>query len=349
MTRYRLLMVLLASTMLSGCDPFSAPDSTLDEYVQRLARVLEVDVSPSQPVGAERLPRRRDRVLAMPELDMNMLDFLSLYGCQLQYVVGEKNSIMGRVMQPLNRLRYEVSFIRAAEDCLPTLDRKSLANDLKKAIASKRASLPVAVWNATWGVEEAESLLTFAKGAVPIEPQVAGLAQSASDLKYLDQVVGDLLAGDLSVSLGRVGRVHQHWLSDHSAGQVINSARQLIARLRDATRLIDRRLEQRPLCLDGKPSAEFSVVRGLFFNIYVGKVQPYLGRVQRVRESIIKPLRQLAEQQASVMPGAFRVFYRRDLADEGSHSLWWQLDEATKAHTRAWQRLLEQCGQRPAA
>lgn len=347
MTRYRLFMLLLASVMLFGCDPFSVPDSMLDEYVQRLARVLEIDVSLSEPAEAVRLPRRRDRVLAMPELDMNVLDFLSLYGCQLQYVVGEKNSIMGRVMQPLNRLRYEISFIRTAEDCLPTLDNKALARKLKKAIASKRSSLPVAVWDATWGVEEIESLLTFAKGALPVEPDTAGLTRSASDLAYLEQVVGDLLAGDLSVSLERVGKVHQRWLSDHSAGEAINSARQLIARLRDATRLIDRRLEQRPVCLDGKPSAQFAAVKGVFFKIYVGKVQSYLGQVQRARESIIKPLKQLAQRQKPVMPEAFQTFYRTDLADEGSSSLWWQLDQATRAHTKAWQRLLGQCGQGP--
>lgn len=349
MIRYRLLLILSVSVLLSGCNPFSAPDSLLDEYVHRLARVLAVDVSLSEPLDALRLPRRRDRVLALPELDMNLLDFLSLYGCRLQYVVGEKNSIMGRVMQPLNRLRYERSFIRAARDCLPTLDDKTLVNRLKKAIASKRSSLPIAVWNATWGVEEAQSLLTFAQGELPLDPDTDALARSASDLAFLDQVVGELLAGDLSVSLERVGKVHQHWLSDHSAGQVINSARRLIARLRDATGLIDRRLETRPLCLDGKPSAQFSAVKGLFFNIYIGKVQPYLSQVQRARQSIIRPLRQLAERQTAVMPDAFHAFYRTDLAEEGSQSLWRQLDQAIKAHTSAWQTLLGQCGQRPSA
>ena len=349
MIRWRFQLIVLACLLLSGCNPFAAPDSMVDAYVQRLGRVLEVDVTLSEPPSVVRFPRRRDRVLEMPELDMNLLDFLSLYGCQLQYVVGEKNSIMGRVMQPLNRLRYERAFIRAAGDCLPTLDDKTLVKRLQKAVASKQSSLPIAVWNATWGVEEAESLLTFAKGDLPIKPETNALARSASDLAFLDQTVAELLGGDLTVSLERVGRVHQHWLSDHSAGQAINSARQLVARLQDATRLIDRRLEQRPLCLDDKPSAGFPAVKGVFFNVYVEKVQPYLSRVQRARNSVIGPLRRLAEQQASVMPDAFLRFYQTDLAEDGSRSLWRQLDLAIDAHTKAWQRLLGQCGQRPSA
>ncbi|MFP3442432.1 DUF3080 family protein, partial [Pantoea sp. SIMBA_133] len=80
--------------------------------------------------SASQLPRRRDRVLTMPELDMGMLDFLSLYGCELQYVVGEKNSVMGRVMQPLNRLRYEIRFIEAARDCLPDIEDEEFAEEL---------------------------------------------------------------------------------------------------------------------------------------------------------------------------------------------------------------------------
>lgn len=349
MTGIRIMVLLLALTSLSACQPFSAPDSLLDEYVERLARVLEVDATRSEPADAVRLPRRRDRVLAMPELDMNLLDFLSLYGCQLQYVVGEKNSIMGRVMQPLNRLRYEISFIHTAEDCLPTLDDDSLADSVTQAIKSKRKSLPIAVWNATWGVEETESLLTLAKGALPVEPNSAVLARSAADLQSLDRVAGSLLSGDLSVSLDRVGEVHQRWLSNHSAGQLINSARLLVSRLHDATRLIHQRLEQRPLCLDGKPSAQFSVVKSLFFNVYIGKVQAYLTRVRRSRDAIIAPLRRLAEQQQTVMPEAFRAFYRTDLAAHGAQSLWYQLEQATNAHTEAWQTLLAQCGQRPSA
>ena len=62
----------------------------MDEYVKRLANVLDVEPVYSELTDIERIPRPRDRRLSIPEHDINMLDFLSLYGCELQFVVGEK-------------------------------------------------------------------------------------------------------------------------------------------------------------------------------------------------------------------------------------------------------------------
>ncbi|MBC7184704.1 MAG: DUF3080 family protein, partial [Marinobacter sp.] len=132
----RIIIPVLAS-LLAGCNPFSDARPMMDEYVERVARVLESDPQLSDITPASQLPRRRDRVLAMPDLDMGMLDFLSLYGCELQYVVGEKNSVLGRVMQPLNRLRYEIRFIEAARDCLPGIEDEDLAEELEEAVQAK--------------------------------------------------------------------------------------------------------------------------------------------------------------------------------------------------------------------
>lgn len=77
---------------------------------------------------------------------------------------------MGKVMQLLNRLRYELRFIASSERCLQTSVNKSGENEnkelqdiLPQSIISKRESLPNAVWNATWAIEEVEALFTTSK------------------------------------------------------------------------------------------------------------------------------------------------------------------------------------------
>ncbi len=344
--RYILLTSLLLA--LAGCNPFAAPGSMMDEYVERTARVLDLEPRFSDIAPAPSLPRRRERLLAVPELEIDMLDFLSLYGCDLQVVVGEKNSIMGRVMQPLNRLRYELRFIASARECLPDIDDEDLAGSVRDAIEGKLESLPVVVWNATWGVEEIESLVTLAKGAVPVDATGATAAALGKDLERLNAAIASLNRQQLALDLEFVGRVHQHWDVEYRAGQALNSAELLAARLEDATSLIRQRVEGRPLCFEGKANNQARIVQSMFFSVYVEQVQPYLANVQRVRQQLMEPLARLARLQQAVMPGSFRPYFEQAL-QQGEGSVWHRLDQATDHHTRAWQDLLEQCGMRPGA
>lgn len=333
--------------LLAGCSPFDAPDDMMEEYVERVGRVLELAPVFSEIPDVKPLPRPRDRTLAIPVTELGMLDFLSLYGCELQRVVGEKASIMGRVMQPLNRLRYEVRFIQAARKCLPSIENEELASDLQKAIASKQKSLPLAIWNATWGVEEIESLFTSAKGRLPVEAPAS--AELTNDLRQLNQTVAALNAGQLDQDLDYLGNVHQSWLSEHKAGQLINSARLVIARLTDGTGLIAQRLEGRPLCIGGQPNEQARIVQSMFFSVYIEKIQPYLASVRRHRDTVVAPLTELATQQREVMPASFESYYRTTLSVTAEDGLWQRLDKAVQQHTEAWQSLLEQCGMRPTA
>lgn len=344
----RLFVAVAAAMLLTACNPFGNAGAMMDEYVERVAGVLDLDPDFSEIPPASSLPRRRDRQLPMPELDMGMLDFLSLYGCELQYVIGEKNSVMGKVMQPLNRLRYELRFIEAGKDCLPEIERDGVRESLEEAVASKEDTLPVVLWNATWGVEEMESLFTLSKGDYPVGAEGNPVSDLAIDANRLNELVAALLAGDLSPSLNSAGAIQQRWQAEYRAGQLINSARLLTARLKDASRLLERRIDGQPLCLDGKANSRADSVESVFFSVYTEKVQPYLSDVGQARDQLIDPLGKLAAMQAETMPAEFREWYRYHLAGDGD-SLWSRLDQAMADHTRLWQTLLEQCGLKPQA
>lgn len=340
----------LSALLVAGCNPFSDAESMTDEYLVRLARVLDTElVSPSGLPEATIPPRRRERSLSLPELDLGMLDFLSLYGCELQYVVGERNSVMGKVMQPINQLRYEIRFIRAARACLPEINDEDLTDALETAIASKMESLPLAVWNATWGSEEIERQFTLSKGYFPVADPGNPASDLVRDLQRVNGQVEALLAGDLEVSLDNLGEVHQRWQADVLAGQTLNSARLLVSTLNAGSMMLGRRIEARPLCLNGKPNNQSDIVQNFFFNVYIGKVQPYMSSVSRARDSLIAGFAKLARQQNAVMPKSFASWYQRHLSDGTEGSLWLELDQAMARHTQHWQDLLEQCGLRPGA
>lgn len=341
----RPLIVLLVCLSLAGCAPDSGVRDWMDSYVAEVADALDLsspELAGIDPVG--QMPRRRERVLDLPELDMGMLDFFSLYGCELQYVVGERNSIMGRVMQPLNQLRYETRFIRAAQDCLPEADREGVKEELEEAIKSKSKTLSVAVWNATWGVEEIEKLFTLSQGYYPRDGSEALVAELAAGVRQLNQTVAGLLAGNSDEPLDYVGEVHQRWQAEHRAGQLLNSVRLLTTRLDDATALLVARIETDPLCPEegsGRPS---EALEEIYRKSYTGGVEVYLGSIEAARKALIEPLERLAARQSDTMPDAFREWYRRHLKSDNAESLWQQLDRAVEAHDRRWQQLLGQCG-----
>lgn len=343
----RCLIMPLVCLYLAGCAPDSGVPDMMDGYVVSVADALELRPELSDIAPVPQIPRRRERVLDMPDLDMGMLDFLSLYGCELQYVVGERNSIMGRVMQPLNRLRYETRFIRAAETCISETDGEDIQEELEEAIAHKTESLPIAIWNATWGVEEIEGLFTLSQGYYPGSGDDKVLAELSSGVKRVNQTVRGLLDGNTDEPLDYVGGVHQLWQAEHRAGQLLNSARLITARLEDATALLIRRVEGAPLCSGSEPEAPPDELVDIYTDGYGADIEDYLGRIEQAREALIKPLDTLAAQQSETMPSAFRDWYRLYLETGNTDSVWGQLARAITAHKERWQQLLTQCGAFP--
>lgn len=341
------LGALAAALLLTACDPFAAPESLFDEYVERAARVLDGKARLSPVPVVEPLPRRRERVVDIPPVNLSLLDFLSLYGCELQHVVGERNSIMGRVMHPASVYDYELRFLRAAEACLGMIDNDELAARLREAVGTKRGQLVDAAWNAVWATTEIEDFLTRSRGPLAVAPDRDMAATLAADLQALTAALAVPDGEPPELDFRGFDDVYQRWQSRPMAGQALRAAALASARLDDASALIEARLEGRPVCPrpDVQPRAAENM-RGMFLSVYVGRVQPYLAQIQRVRRELIEPLDALARlgggRREAVVAYADRV-----LGDDTPDSLWRRFDASVARHTRAWQELLGQCGMRP--
>jgi hypothetical protein len=346
MTRRVLLFVLAA--MLSACDPFAEPGSMLDTYTTRLAYVLEAEIDARQAMTLETFPRLRDRRIKIEQQDISMLAFLSLYGCELQVVVAERNSILGRVMTPLNELRYQLRFIDKAQACLPMLDDDALITQLKQAIDHKRDTLPAYFWNAIWADEPMAAMLSRSNGVYETDrlSQVTELAQQLDTVISLSEQLHHI--SDETEFAG-LGAMQQSWLFNPVPGQLLNSARLLIRELDYGSALMEQRITHKPLCYLHKPNARSEQLKGLFFSVYIGRVQPYLAKTSQAGQQLFSRMQQLVEQQKTVMPDSFQSYYRNALHVDREGSVWQQLDSAIKRHTEQWQRLFLQCGMQPMA
>jgi len=285
----------LLAVLVSACDPFAEPESMLDEYVTRVGRVLEDTPELTRLPVAPEFPRLRERVRDIPTLNVSMLEFLGLYGCDLQHVIGERNSSLGRVMHPASRLDYEVRFIRAADECAAELEREALVQRLHEVAAFKRDVLSDVAWNAVWGSREIEGLFTRSKGALQVAPDQNAVSLLAHDLQNMEAMMAGIAAGHLGHDVNTLEPVYQRWLGHALAGQVLRSAILLSTRLDDAAKLIEARLDDdNPLCYRQMRNRRADTMHSMFLSVYAGHVQPYLADVQRVRRAILPPLQSLA-------------------------------------------------------
>lgn len=342
----RLLFSSLAIILLSSCDPFKSPQSLMEEYSIRLARVLDLEAKKSPQTASATWPRVRERRVMIPDIEINMLEFLDLYGCDLQVVVGERNAILGKVIQPLNRLRYSQRFIEEAGICINNIDDASLKQTLKQASIIKFQQLPAEIWQASWASSEMAKLFSHTAQPMQIDKSLASSQQLVEDFAYLNQTVDALLSGSSETTLIRWGKIQQRWQYEDGLGALIKSAQQLTQMLNITSALLKKRIDEKPLCYQGKPNPRAMQVEGVFLKVYIGHVQPYIAQVSQHRDALLPVVRQFAAQQADTAPTAVKTYWQQYLLDD-PESIWPAFDLAIKNHTKHWQDLLEQCGLKP--
>lgn len=343
--RRGILLILIVS--LCACDPFSTPENLLQTYIERLERVLDVDAEAVTPVKTPAYPQARDRQLAVPALDVSLLRFLSLYGCELQVVVAERNAIMGRVMQPLNELRYELRFIRSAEKCLPKIKKPALRQDISEAIAHKKAHILEHIWQASFATTEMADFLRRSQGLFPVETARQSLSGLTQQTQALVAFTAAIQTGDWQQQPVMLAGLQQRWQQSATGGKLIRSAEAIIATLNQATAMITTRVGTRPMCYQQAANPQAQRMHSMFLSVYIAEVQPYLSAVSRASDNLFAAMSSLRSQLQPVMPASFDDYAASVLRMEGKNSLWFRLDKSVQLHTETWQDLLSQCGLQP--
>jgi len=331
----KLVSVLLLTSLLTACDKFNTADSMMEEYLSRMSRVFASELSMSDRTTLPSLPSMKYRRFDIPPYTVNMLQFLSLYGCELQVVIGEKNSVLGKVMQAVERLNYELRFLAAAEICVRTLDDEpKLKQAINDAITFKQQQLSNVIWNAIWATDEIGNFLSYATDYYPVsasKTETAGLSR-------LNQLNKQWQSLNLMADTAVLSELQHRWQYDSSAGQLLKTIHMLNYFLEHANSILKR---QKSLCLQQKVTPRAERMKGFFFAVYIAKVQPYLAKVYQDAAPLISELNQLASLTAPPS-NQFEDYRQKVLIDN-----WNDYKNHLDQHTRLWQRHLSQCGMQP--
>ncbi len=319
----------------------SQSESELADYLQRLARVLEVDVPTASAAPLQAMPKLRElRVeLAQPKIDL--LEFLRLSDCHLQRLVAGRNSSLGKLAQPSQRLIYELGFLHHGAACQAVLEaseRSELAQKLGRVLRQKREQLPTVIWQATLGAGEMRAFWN-----VPVE-------------------LGDYpaaTAAEVPMAMGRLLRRVERWLNDDwdvnelalesdlqllktgDGGALLHAWKLLADELGRGTEMLHDRLAETPLCYKQQPNRRADILLNVVQQKFIAELQPWAVELSQRRYQLLPAVEQLEQALASAEPASYRQ-WRQQRGKQFSVAF-----AAPKQHVGAIQPLLEQCGLAP--
>ena len=337
------IILLLGLLAVIGCGDDNARE-LLDDY---LARVNNATGTPAVAPGAfptalVPYPRPRDLRVAQQDLRIGLLDLVSLKQCGMAALVAARNSGLGKVMTPSQRLIYEHRFLALARACVDTLaggDDRELHDLMREVVSAKEREIGRAFWNATFAGPEFADQFSLATALLPAEAVGGGTEEA---LRYLVELQPRLGQADLVIDSQQL-ESHFHALQNHRyGGQLLHALEALTHTLDGVAGALEQRLEQRAVCLNGRPTPNAHVLHTVFGKFYAGRVQPYLARVHRRSQTYFALIDRLAE--GAEAPGAFAAYRATQLRPNAPGGSKARFAAAIQRHAAAWQRLFDQCG-----
>ena len=350
---------LLATTIatlltVAGCSRDSAVERMLADYLYRVRNATDTPVpKDARDTTTLSYPRRRDRQLVLANIRVGLLDFLALGRCDLQTLVGERNSPMGKVQPITQRLIYEHRFLVKATACRERLRVERQADEefiarLDSVIRTKQRDQSKVFWNATFGSPEFEKL--FAHSAAPLSAQnpKAPSPGVVDALGYLVDLRDKLGSPEVQLSAQRLEQHYFELQAQPYGGRVFRAIELLTATLSGAAAALEYRATSAPpLCFQGKTTEKGKVLETIFRKFYVERIGPYVSRVHRHAHEWLSLINRLAELQLETAPRSFQDYYRRQLSLTDNDGVWQNFTRAIEHHTRAWGKILAQCAIRP--
>ncbi|MFG1496319.1 DUF3080 family protein [Saccharospirillum sp. HFRX-1] len=329
---FRIATSLLALFLLAGCD--RSAEALLDDYVTRVGRVLDAKPPPQRAMALPAYPRPRDLLQSPPDIRLDLLDAWSLRGCEVFVLIGERNSILGKLADPVIRLDYERRLLELLPACLNSdieLDAE-LRTELENALVQKRATFHQHLWNATLANPDYSGYWTDGSTAIKPNDDIDANGYAANQ-----QALADLVANPMQSIQDDWLNVLQLTTQYPMGGHSLQSMRLAIQYLQQAEAMLLEAAEDKRLCPMGPAMKELGYARNVMANVFVGEVQPWLGEVDRRFLAGFNSLQTMTENLGELSDELTR--YQQTLA-----ALHQQYRAVIRAQVQAWQSLIEACG-----
>ncbi len=327
------LMLLLMGALLASLSGCSKPDSkaTLNDYQQRLTRVLALDSVKVQVEPLATLPRPGELRQPLPDIRLDLADAWASRECGLDQLIGERNSSLGRVFQPSQQLHYELRLLAQLERCQQQELSPALQQQLGDWLGQKQQAITLTLNNM---LLTDDTLRSQWQGNKPplVTGDSSGFVASSGALHNLvnlttlisQQQWQQAAAVDIEQSLAAL---YQHdFLSKlqsslrYSAAWFSQLNPQLLA------------ITPASLCPNGRSTEQLKILTTVFSKFFIGEVQAHLAELSRYHNEVW-PLLQQLYQHSALYPALQQRFEQPAT----------QLQQQLMLQVQWWQQLNQQC------
>ncbi len=332
----KITLAPLLTTLLLACQPTPPAEALLDDYLTRLSRVLDVERPPVADGVLPRMPPPRELQVTIERLDINLLDFWGFRRCGLAEVLGERNSVLGRVMVPSQHLHMDGRILQQLRFCINTLEDDKLVALARSLEAQKHQQWPARYWNATAAGPELRAFWTPA--TTPLLPGGEASYQEAETALAFLATLPDQLAENQWPERTEL-EAHYKALEQYAlGGKLLQSLALGYRYTHAANQMLESAREQQTLCPAGLQRRELDYARNVMVKVFIGEVQPWLAAVNRRTSSLTEQYRALLKSQAPELRPTINPFV--DSVTEQHH----QFQNALREHVDLWKQLFRNCG-----
>jgi hypothetical protein len=288
----------------------TASQRAMQDYLQALrAPDMEAAAPPAYP-------RQRQRQYHLEEKRYPFLDFLALENSELQRLIAERNSALGRVMQPVRQLAYEQHFLKIV---LADTERGEKQEELAAVVAQKERELAKHYWNATFGGSEFASLWQasgreFGPDDDHALREVIGLLEKLEKIDYTPEGPA-LNVTEMEKTLDALTR-NRHLLYRFS---------HYVGELSDALQAASLALQK------GGDGLKNNRIRKAFQQNYREDIQPMIVRAHRNGRELFPLLQRVAEKINHRDLAQVKSFFAGLVGPESS-AVWPYFQASTEAH-----------------
>ncbi|QHJ10639.1 hypothetical protein FX988_00858 [Paraglaciecola mesophila] len=333
----RFLVTIILLIVVTGCGRNQLTD-TLREYQQRMANVL--DTSFDTPMTSPSLvtldyPSKRDLINPIKPTQLDVKAFYSLSKCDVNVLIAQRNTPLGRTQLPSVRYIYEREVLASLSRCKTLMPQHSELLD--EWLQYKQLTLPLVWANLVQTSDETINALSsnshFFVSATPTQ-----LHETQSALRYLLA----LNESDSSPANSSTLESNLDLLSKaHLPAKTWRTQAVLQSELNKTTQWLNKQ-DLHTLCPDGKASQKIKYLKNVFTLFFIEKIQPIGSELNRVHYALT-PFYSALSQHPRLAP-AFRQYINTH-GNKGFDGY----QNAIKNHVQFWQTLFKHCGISPRA
>ncbi len=320
-----LLLIILSSTLywiVEWLSPTS--DRLFSDYSARLNRVLDISIEP--PPNQAALPQIswRDFHGEEPELNLSLLDSISLHACGLEQLVFEANSSLGKVASADYQLIWHSQIIQGLSQCVNSQQLKpALKQKLQNILELKRQHLAV-YWYNYLSQDKSIQRLWLGNTRLNTSPAAAyrQLSLQLSQLHSIGQRFTHGQSIDASELLG-ISKQLSSAPTLRALAQELNSASLWLVTISQA-------LQQRQFSCQ-QNQQDFSILQNILNKVYMPKIQAYLAELDQSLNLLNSPLSSLFNSQGL------------DRLPSSMLQLQQNFHRANRQHVQQWQAILNSC------